>query len=92
VNVVDELVAEVKAARRAEAALRRHNARINELFVEVRAQRPDLGPADIEELIGRYRDRATISRRTAPALGLPRRGGRRKKSTPDPSAPAADGA
>jgi hypothetical protein len=68
VDVVDELLAEVKAARRARTAEKRHTDRVKELLVEVRVQRPDLGVADIEEMIGRFYDRATISRITVPAI------------------------
>ena len=67
--MVNDLVAEVKAARRADAAFKRHNDRVKELLVEVRRQRPDLGLADIEQMIDRYFDRATISRITVPELG-----------------------
>ena len=63
-----ELLDEVKAARRAEAADKRHRDRIKQLLVDVRVQRPDLTVADIEEQIGRYYDRATISRITAEAV------------------------
>ena len=70
--MVDELLAEVRAARRADAARERHTGRIKELLVQVRRERPDLGLADIEELIGRYYDRATISRVTVPKLGADR--------------------
>jgi hypothetical protein len=68
-DVVDDLLAEVRAARRAGAALKRHNDRIKELLVQVRREHPELGLADIEEKIDRYYDRATISRVTVPQLG-----------------------
>jgi hypothetical protein len=68
-DVVDELLAEVDAARRAGAEHDRHHARVKELLVEVRRKRPDLGVADIEQLINRYFDRGTISRITVPELG-----------------------
>lgn len=67
-DVLDELLAEVKAARRADTARKRRTSRIKELLVQVRIKHPDLGPADIEQLIGRYYDRATISRVTVPEL------------------------
>jgi hypothetical protein len=72
-DVVDELLAEVKAARRTGAAHERHHGRVKELLIQVRRERPDLGLADIEALIDRYFDRATISRLTVPALGDERR-------------------
>lgn len=79
--MVDELLAEVRAARRSKAALDRHNKRIDQLLVEVRRQRPDLGLADIEEKIDRYYDRGTISRKTVPVLGADRtRKATRKRS------------
>ncbi len=67
--MVDDLLTEVRAARRTGAAHERHHARVKELLVKVRRERPDLGLADIEELIDRYFDRATISRITVPELG-----------------------
>lgn len=66
--MLKELLDEVKAARRAEAADKRHRERIKQLLIEVRLQRPELTVADIEEQIGRYYDRATISRYTAGAV------------------------
>lgn len=66
--MVEELLAEVKAARRAQASEKRHTDRVKALLVEVRLKRPDLGVADIEEMIGRFYDRATISRITVPLL------------------------
>lgn len=79
-DVVDQLLAEVRAARRADAARERHTRRIKELLVQVRRERPDLGLADIEELIGRYYDRATISRETVPHLGADRTRKRSRKT------------
>jgi hypothetical protein len=60
-DVVEELVAAVQAARR-----------IDELLVRVRQERPELSLVDIEQLIDRYYDRGTISRKTAAALGKSR--------------------
>jgi hypothetical protein len=68
-DVVEDLLAEVRAARRTGAAHERHHARVKELLVQVRRERPDLGLADIEQLIDRYFDRGTISRITVPELG-----------------------
>jgi hypothetical protein len=65
-DVVDTLQAEVQAARDANAAYRQHTERIKALLVQARRERPDLGLAGLEELIGRFYDRATISRITAP--------------------------
>ena len=65
---MDELLAEVKAARRADNARKRHIARIKELLIEVRKADRKLGPADLERRIDVFYDRATISRITAPAL------------------------
>jgi hypothetical protein len=81
-DVVDELLAEVAAARAAEAEHDRHHARVKELLVEVRRNRHDLGVADIEELIGHYFDRGTISRITVPKLGpdLKRKPTRKRRS------------
>lgn len=61
-DVVEELQAAVRAARR-----------IDELLVRVRRERPDLSLVDIETLIGRYYDRGTISRKTAAAIGTSRK-------------------
>lgn len=66
--MLDELLDEVKAARRTKAADKRHRERIKELLIRVRLERPNLTVADIEERIGRFYDRATISRITADAV------------------------
>jgi hypothetical protein len=68
VDAMDELLAEVKAARRADNARKRHIARIKELLIQVRRENPKVGPADLERMIDVFYDRATISRFTAPAL------------------------
>ena len=65
---MDELLAEVKAARRADTARRRHIARIKELLIQVRKEDPQLKVADLEKRIDIFYDRATISRITAKAL------------------------
>lgn len=67
--MVDDLKAEVRAARRADAAYKRHTDKIKELLVQVRLEKPELGLADIEAMIDRFYDRATISRVTVPQLG-----------------------
>lgn len=66
--MLKELLDEVKAARRAEAADKQRRARIRQLLIDVRLQRPELSVADIEEMIGRFYDRATISRYTSKAV------------------------
>jgi len=65
---VEELLAEVKAARRADSARRRHTDRIKELLIQVRRERPDLSVVEIEDMIGRFYDRSTISRLTSSVL------------------------
>jgi hypothetical protein len=65
---MDELLAEVKAARRADIALQRHTDRVKELLIQVRRENPDLKLADLETRIGKFYDRATISRITVPEL------------------------
>lgn len=72
--MVDELVKEAKAAKRAEAAYRRHADRVKELLPVVRAEDVDkYGPAALEELIGKLYDRGTISRLTAGPVGKSRK-------------------
>jgi hypothetical protein len=66
--MLDELVAEARAAKRAEAAYRRHRRRVRELLPVVRVQE-NLGPLELEEMIGKVYDRGTISRLTARAAG-----------------------
>jgi hypothetical protein len=69
-ELVNELVAAAKAARRAEAARERHMKRVRELLPQVRAENPkEYGPLKLEELIGKVYDRGTISRLTAQAAG-----------------------
>lgn len=65
---MDELVAAAKAAKRAEAARDRYMKRVRELLPEVRVKE-NLGPLELEELIGKLYDRGTISRLTADAAG-----------------------
>ncbi len=68
--MVDELVAEARAAKRAEAAYQRHLKRVRELLPIVRAENvKEYGPAKLEEMIGKVYDRGTISRLTAEAVG-----------------------
>jgi hypothetical protein len=69
---MDELLAEVRAARRAEAARDQHAARIKQLLIDVRLEaireNRHLKIADLEASIGKFYDRATISRFTADAV------------------------
>ena len=67
--MVDELVAAVETARASKLQHERDHEHVKELLVKARLEKPDLGPADLEEKIGRYLDRATISRITVPKLG-----------------------
>lgn len=68
--MVDDLLTAVASARESKAAHEKDHQRVIDLLVEVRRQRGgELGPADLEELIGKYMDRATISRKTSPAFG-----------------------
>ena len=68
--MVDELVREAKAAKRAEAAYKRHMERVRLLLPQVRAEDvKKYGPATLEEMIGKVYDRGTISRLTAEAAG-----------------------
>lgn len=69
-DVVDELLAAVKAARESRATANRDHEHVKELLIRARLEKGDeLGPADLEELTDRYLDRATISRLTAPQMG-----------------------
>ena len=77
---MEELLAEVKAARRADTAQKRRTERIKALLVQVRSENPKLKLADLEAKIGKFYDRATISRVTADAV----------KAAREASAPAAD--
>lgn len=67
--MVDDLLAAVATARESRAAHEKDHQRVIDLLIDVRRQRGgELGPADLEEMIGKYMDRATISRKTAPAF------------------------
>ena len=68
--MVDELLKEARAAKRAEAAYKRHAANVKKLLPIVRAEDVDkYGPAVLEEMIGKLYDRGSISRWTAEAVG-----------------------
>lgn len=84
--MVDELVREAKAAKRAEAAYQRHLKRVRELLPVVRAEDvKTYGPAKLEEMIGKVYDRGTISRLTADAAGTSKNA-RQSADTPKPPA------
>lgn len=71
--MVNELLAEIAEARAADKAAEDRAERIRLLLIDVRKKRPELTIADIEAMIDRYYDRATISRKTSKALaGVPR--------------------
>ena len=67
-DVVDDLKAEVRAARKATNARKIHAARVKTLLIRLRLEKPELTLPEIEDLIGRFYDRATISRITAAAI------------------------
>jgi hypothetical protein len=81
--MVDELVREARAAKRALATAKKHTDRVKELLPIVRAEDVEKwGPADLEALIDKLYDRGTISRLTAQYVG---------RSKPKPEAePKAD--
>jgi hypothetical protein len=69
-DVVDELLEAVKAAREKREEADRAHEHVKALILRVRQEQGDkYGPADIEGMTDRYFDRGTISRMTAPALG-----------------------
>lgn len=78
--MIDELVAAVATARTSGEKADADHERVKELLVRARLERPDLGPADLEELTGKYMDRSTISRITVPRMGVkpPRKPTRRR--------------
>jgi hypothetical protein len=73
VDVLEELIAEAKAANAAMAAYKQHIGRVRELLPVVRVEKPELTVVQIEEKIGRAYDRGTISRLTAEAAGKARK-------------------
>jgi hypothetical protein len=69
-DMVDDLLEAVETARASKTAHERDHQRVIDLLVEVRRQRGgELGIGELEEMIGKYMDRATISRKTTPRLG-----------------------
>ena len=84
--MVDELIAEAKAANEAKALYDRHIGRVRELLPEVRVTRPELTVEQLEEMIGRAYDRGTISRLTAEAAGTSKPKTQRKPRSRKPPA------
>lgn len=72
-DVVDDLKDEVRLAREAGTAAKQHTDKVKELLVRLRREQPDMTLPEIEDLIGRFYDRATISRLTAPVIGTSRK-------------------
>jgi hypothetical protein len=69
--MVDELLREARAAKRAKAAYDKHAGNVKKLLPVVRAEDVEkYGPAVLEEMIGKLYDRGTISRLTAEAVGV----------------------
>lgn len=67
--MVEDLLAEVEAARASLAEHERHHERVKELMIEARLKdRKKFGPKVLEQMTDAYLDRATISRFTAKAL------------------------
>jgi hypothetical protein len=71
-DVLDELVAEARAANVHKAAYDKHIGRVRELLPILRVQRPEMSVVEIEAAIERAYDRGTISRYTAEAAGTAR--------------------
>lgn len=67
--MVEELIAEARAANEAKAAYEAHISRVRELLPVVRVKDPTLTVVKLESMIGRAYDRGTISRLTAAAAG-----------------------
>lgn len=65
---MDDLLAEVRAEVRAGKASERRRERIRKLLIQVRLDNPTMKVADLEAKIGKFYDRATISRITYPAI------------------------
>lgn len=69
-DVVEELVAHARAAKRAKDTYEREIALVEELLPVVRARDPKkYGPRTLETMIFGVRERGTISRLTAEAAG-----------------------
>ena len=73
-DVVEELLAHARAAKRAREAYEREIAEVDKLLPVVRAMNPKLyGPRKLEAMILGERERGTISRLTAEAAGTSRK-------------------
>jgi hypothetical protein len=72
VDVVEELIAEARAAKEHKAAYDEHIGRVRALLITVRKERPALTVVEIEDMIRKVYDRGTISRLTAEAVGTAR--------------------
>jgi hypothetical protein len=80
-DVTEELLAAVAKARASRAEADADHEHVIELLIRHRREKPDYGPGDLEELIDKYLDRGTISRRTAGAFdGQPPRKPTRRRS------------
>jgi hypothetical protein len=71
-DVVDDLKAHAKAAKRHLAAYEREMVHVHALLPVVRVEKK-IGPKDLEALIEGLLDRGTISRKTAGAAGTSRK-------------------
>lgn len=67
--MVKDLLDEIAEARAEDERSKDRSERIQGLLIRLRREKPDMTLPEIEDLIGRYYDRATISRKTAAALG-----------------------
>ena len=85
--MVDELVAEAKAAKRAKAAYERHMARIRVLLPVSAPRTEEVRPGGLEGMIFEVYERGTISRITAEAAGTSKKG----QDTPKPPGGCPDG-
>jgi hypothetical protein len=73
-DVVEELVARARSAKRHYTAYERDMERVRELLPVVRARDPKkYGPKTLEEMIENMLERGTISRLTAEAAGTSRK-------------------
>lgn len=67
--MIEEMLEAVRTARASQATADRDHEIAKQKIIQARVERgEEYGPADLEELTGKYLDRATISRLTAPAM------------------------
>ena len=66
--MVKDLLAEIEAARADDERAKERTERIRDLLIRLRLEQPKLTLPKIEDMIGRYYDRATISRKTSAAV------------------------